>query len=78
MIPRAKRKLVGRMIIPPIGTDVEYNELVDLAGLLAMTEDAAETNDEAVYCTFDLDSSIRSDVDHITETFGLDFTPRQG
>ena len=36
-----------------------------IAGLLAMTEDAADTDDEAVDPTFDLDSSMKSDVDHI-------------
>ena len=30
-----------------------------------MTEDAAYTDDEAVDPTFDLDSSMKSDVDHI-------------
>ena len=47
------------------GTDVEQDEPVDLAGILAMTEDAADTGDEAVDPTFDLDSSMKSDVDHI-------------
>ena len=44
---------------------MEQDEPVDLAGLLAMTEDAADTDDEAVDPTFDLDWSIKSDVDHI-------------
>ena len=43
------------------GTNVEQDEPVDLAGLLAMTEDAADTDDEAVDPTFDLDWSIKSD-----------------
>ena len=30
------------------GTDMEQDEPVDLAGLLAMTEDAADTDDEVV------------------------------
>ena len=30
-----------------------------------MTEDAADTDDEAVDPMFDLDSSMKSDVDHI-------------
>ena len=47
------------------GTDVEQDEPVDLAGLLAMTEDAADTDDEAVDPTFNLDSNMKSDVDHI-------------
>ena len=47
------------------GTDVEQDEPVDLAGLLEMTEDATVTDDEAVDPTFDLDSSMKSDVDHI-------------
>ena len=34
-------------------------------GLLAMTEDAVDTDNEAVDPTFDLDSSMKSDVDHI-------------
>ena len=40
----------------------------DLARLLAMA-DAADNDDEAVDPTFNLDSSIKSDVYHIIETF---------
>ena len=50
-------------VVPPVRlksrcncTDVEQDEPVDLAGLLAMTEDDADTDDEAVVPTFDLDS----------------------
>ena len=50
-----------------------YEEPVDSAGLLVMTGDAADINDEAVNPTFEVDSSIKSDVDHIMETFGDDW-----
>ena len=48
------------------GTDLEQGEPVDLAGLIAMEKDAADTGDEAVDPTFDLDSNMKSDVDHIS------------
>ena len=38
------------------GTDLEQDEPVDLAGLTAMEKDAADTGDEAVDPTFNLDS----------------------
>ena len=50
------------------GTNVEQDQPDDLAGLLAITEDAADTDDEAVDPTFDLESSMKSDVNHIIET----------
>ena len=34
-----------------------------------MPDDALDTDDEAVDPSFDLDSSVRSDTDHIVETF---------
>ena len=34
-----------------------------------MSEDALDTEDEAVDPMFDLDSSMKSDTDHIAETF---------
>ena len=41
----------------------------DLSRLVTMSEDALDTEDEAVDPTFDLDSSMKSDTDHIAETF---------
>ena len=40
----------------------------DLSRLVMMSEDALDTEDEAVDPTFDLDSSMKSDTDHIAET----------
>ena len=37
--------------------------------LVMMSEDTLDTEDEAVDPTFDLDSSMKSDTDHIAETF---------
>ena len=47
------------------GTDGEQDKPADLDRLLVMTEDAADTDDEAV----DLDSSMKSDVDLMVEAF---------
>ena len=41
----------------------------DLFRLVTMSEDALDTEDEPVDPTFDLDSSMKSDTDHIAETF---------
>ena len=41
----------------------------DLSRLVTMSDDALDTEDEAVDPTFDLDSSIKLDADHIAETF---------
>lgn len=41
----------------------------DLSRLVTMSDDALDTEDEAVDPTFDLDSSMKSDADHIAETF---------
>ena len=41
----------------------------DLAQLLSMPEEALDTDDEAVDPSFDLDSSMKSDVDHLEENF---------
>lgn len=43
------------------------------AGLVAMSEEALDTEDESVDPTFDLDSSIKSDVDHIVKSFCKDW-----
>ena len=40
-----------------------------LSRFVMMSEDALDTEDEAVDPTFDLDSSMKSDSDHIAETF---------
>lgn len=42
------------------GTDVEHNEPADLPGVLTMTD---VISDEIVNPTFDLESSMKSDVD---------------
>ena len=47
------------------GNDVEQDEPIDLAELLVMAVDAVDTDDEAVVPTFNLDSSMKSDVHHI-------------
>lgn len=41
----------------------------DLSRLVTMSDDALDTEDKAVDPTFDLDSSMKSDADHIAETF---------
>ena len=41
----------------------------DLSRLVTMSEDALDTEGEAVDPTFDLDSSMKSDTDHIAERF---------
>ena len=41
----------------------------DLSRLVTMSEDALDTEDEAGDPTFDLDSSMKSDTDHIAETY---------
>ena len=41
----------------------------ELARLVSMSEDALDTEDEAVDPTFDLDSSMKSDTDHMVESF---------
>lgn len=43
------------------------------AGLVVMSEEALDTEDESVDPTFDLDSSIKSDVDHIVKSFCEDW-----
>ena len=45
----------------------------DLAGLVVMSEEALDTDEESVDPTFDLDSSMKSDVDHIVESFCEDW-----
>ena len=42
---------------------------VDLVQLVTMAEDAPDTDDEAVDPSFDLDSSLKSDLDHLQERF---------
>ena len=41
----------------------------DLSGLLSMSDDALDTEDENANPSFDLDASIKSDVDHLAENF---------
>ena len=41
----------------------------DLAQLLSMPEDTLDTDDEAIDPSFDLDSSMKSDFNHIVENF---------
>ncbi len=45
----------------------------DLGVLDTMSDDALDAEDEAVDPTFDLDSSMKSDTDHIAETFCEDW-----
>ena len=40
----------------------------DLAQLVSISEDVLDTDDEAVDPSFDLDSSMKSDVDHLEES----------
>lgn len=41
----------------------------ELAQLVTMSEDALDTDDEAVDPSFDFDSSMKSDADHLQESF---------
>ena len=41
----------------------------DLSGLLSMSDDALDTEDENANPSFDLDASMKSDVDHLAENF---------
>lgn len=45
----------------------------DSAQLLVLSDDALDTEDEEVDPTFDLDASLRSDVDHIVDSFCEDW-----
>ena len=45
----------------------------DLAQLVTMSEDALDTDGEAVDPSFDLDSSMKSDADHLQESFCEDW-----
>ena len=51
------------------GHGVAAIEEGSLAELATMSGDALDTDDEAVDPSFDLDSSARSDIDHMVETF---------
>ena len=44
-----------------------------LSQLLTMSDDALDTEDEQKDPTFDLDSSLKEDIDHVTETFCEDW-----
>ena len=46
-----------------------YSVEDDLSHLVTMSEDALDTEDEAVDPSFDLDSSMKCDVDHLIESF---------
>ena len=41
----------------------------ELADLLTLSENAINTDNEAVDPTFNMDASIRSDIDHMTDNF---------
>ena len=45
----------------------------DLSGLLSMSDDALDTEDENADPSFDLDASMKSDVDHLAENFCEDW-----
>ena len=50
----------------------------DLSALLTMSEDALDTDDEAVDPYFDLDTSMKSDIDHLVESFCEDWVTHLG
>ena len=59
-----------------ISTETATRTIVDdegepsgLTELLAMSDDALDTEDEVKDSTFDLDSSMKEDKDHMTDTF---------
>ena len=54
-------------------SEVRIGDDTSLSQLVAMPDDALDTDDEAVDPSFDLDSSVRSDTDHIVETFCEDW-----
>ena len=43
------------------------SEATSLTRLITINNDALDTDNEAVHLSFDLDSSVRSDVDHFCE-----------
>ena len=45
----------------------------DLAQLVTMSEDALDTDDKAVDPSFDLDSNMKTDADHLQESFCEDW-----
>ena len=49
------------------------SEAISLTTLITMDKDALDTDDEAVDPSFDLDSSVRSDVDHLVDSFCEDW-----
>ena len=50
----------------------------DLSALLTMSEDALDTDDEAVDPSVDLDTSMKSDIDHLVESFCEDWDTHLG
>lgn len=56
-----------------VPTSHDRGESSGLTQLLTMSEDAPDSDDEAADPTFDLDSSMRSDVDYMVETFCEEF-----
>ena len=44
----------------------------DLSRLLSMSDDALDTEDENANPSFDLDASMKSDVEHLAENFSED------
>ena len=54
-------------------SEVRIGDDTSLSQLVAMPNDALDTDDEVVDPSFDLDSSVRCDTDHIVETFCEDW-----
>lgn len=74
MLDRALRTVEGEVWSQHGDTDIHKD---NLACLPTMSEDALETDDEAVYPIFDLDSSMKLDVDHLIEIFCEDCTLKE-
>ena len=66
---KRKRESVERELGTEVRIDLGENEPEDFADLLGMSQEALNTEDEAVDPTFDLDDSVKSDSVHIAESF---------
>lgn len=64
-----KARVKKRRLEDVEGTSNESGEVTELSELLAMSEDALDTEDEDVDPSFDLDSSIKEDVEHMVDSF---------
>ena len=53
--------------------DVRTNEQLSLAHLAFTLDDALDTDDETLDLSFDLNTSMRTDCDHVLETFSEDW-----